>query len=50
MRGEDEGARGALAAVFEQARGGETGFGQQGEHVGFRGEMMSFMTQQEGVG
>lgn len=45
--GEDEGARGAWATVFEQARGRQTGFGQQGEHAGFRGEMMSFMAQEE---
>lgn len=48
--GEDEGARGARAAVFEQARGGETGFGEHGQHVGLGGEMMSFMAQQERVG
>lgn len=49
MGGEDEGTRGAWATVFEQARGRETGFGEQGEHVGLRGEMMSFMAQQERV-
>lgn len=49
MSSEDEGAGGAWAAVLEQARGWESGFGEQGEHVGFRGEMMSFMAQQQGV-
>lgn len=47
--GEDEGAGGALAAVFEQASGGQTRFGEQGKHVGFRGELMSFMPQQHGM-